>query len=93
MSRVSCGGDHISPEKHVGNPLWPILVETVHSIIMFPQHKAYTRNAILSEHPAITPAELATKLGTSSGEAMVILHELGEEKTDASKSAPSSQTK
>ena len=93
MSRVSCGGGHISPENRVSNPLWPILVETVHGVIMFPQHKAYTRNAILNEHPAITPAELAAKLGISSGEAMVILHELREEKTEAGKSTSSSQTK
>ena len=87
----SCGGVCISLEEYVSNPLWSILVETVHAMIMFPHHKAYTRNVILNEQPDTTPSNLATKLGIPLGEAMVILHELRKEKTESSKSI-SSQT-
>ena len=66
----------MSFEEYVNNPLWPILQETVHSIIMYPHHKAYTREVILNEQPDITPKELAAKLSISLGEAMVILFEL-----------------
>jgi len=66
----------MSFEEYVSNPLWPILQETVHSIIMYPHHKAYTRDVILNEQPDITPKELAAKLSISLGEAMVILFEL-----------------
>ena len=86
------GGADISLEEYVANPLWSILVETVHAMIMFPHHKAYTRNVILNEQPDTTPSNLATKLGIPLGEAIVILHELKKEKTESSKSI-SSQTK
>lgn len=71
----------MSSEEYVNNPLWVILQETVHSMIMYPHHKAYTRDVILNEQPDITPKELAAKLGISLGEAIVILYEL---KTTAS---------
>ena len=83
----------MSLEEYVSNPLWPVLIETVHAMIMFPHHKAYTRNVILNEQPDTTPSDLATKLGISLGEAMVILYELRREKTGSNKSAISSQTK
>ena len=59
--------------------LWPILVETVHGVVMYPNHKAYTRERILREKPDITASELANRLSMSLGEALVILHELAEE--------------
>lgn len=63
-------------DKYLNNPLWPLLVETVHTIVMYPHHKAYTASNLLSQQPDITPRELATKLGISLGEALVILYEL-----------------
>lgn len=66
----------MSFEEYISNPLWTILQEAVHSMIMYPHHKAYTRDVILNEQPGITPKELAAKLGISLGEAMVILFEL-----------------
>jgi len=66
----------MSFEEYASNPLWQILQETVHSMIMYPHHKAYTRDFILNEQPDITPKELAAKLSISLGEAMVILFEL-----------------
>jgi len=63
-------------EDFVSNPLWSILIETVHAMIMFPHHKAYTRDVILNEQPDITPKELAAKLSIPLGEAIIILFEL-----------------
>ncbi len=62
--------------------LWPILVETVHSLVMYPTHKAYARETLLQEKPDITTSELANRLSISLGEALVILHELAEERKD-----------
>ena len=61
--------------------LWPILVETVHSLVMYPNHKAYTREVILPEKPGITHMELAVRLKMPVGEALVILFELAKEKS------------
>jgi len=61
--------------------LWPILVETVHSLIMFPSHKAYAREVILTEKPETTAADLAARLKISVGEALVALYELHMEAT------------
>jgi len=63
-------------DEYENNPLWPILVETVHTIVMYPYHRAYAAHSIVSQEPDMTPRELASKLGISLGEAMVILYEL-----------------
>ena len=60
--------------------LWLILVDAVHSNVMYPSHKAYTRETILHEKPDIAPTELAIRLNMSVGEALVILDELRVEK-------------
>lgn len=70
----------MSPEDYVSNPLWPILVETVHAMVMFPHHKAYVRDFVLHEQPDVTPKDLATKLSIPLGEALVILYELKKQK-------------
>jgi CTP-dependent riboflavin kinase len=70
----------MSIEEYTKQTLWPILIETVHAMIMYPNHKAYTRDVILPEKPEITAAELATRLKMPLGEAVVILYELGEER-------------
>jgi len=72
----------MSWREHVNNPLWPILVETVHAMVMFPHHKAYTRDVILHEQTEIRPTELSAKLGIPLGEALVILYELEKEKSE-----------
>jgi hypothetical protein len=74
----------MSFEEYTQDKLWPILVEAVHSLVMFPSHKGYTRGVILPEKPEIKPQELALRLQISLGEAIVILYELHEErKTDS----------
>jgi hypothetical protein len=70
----------MSIEEYLKEKLWPILVETVHASVMYPSHKAYTRDEILPEKPDITALELTNRLNMSLGEALVILHELGEER-------------
>lgn len=75
----------MSAEDHVKDPLWPVLVETVHTMVLYPHHKAYVERVLLPERPDITYRDLATTLGISVGEAMVLLHELRmEEKRPAS---------
>lgn len=71
----------MSVENYVKDPLWPILVETVHTMVLYPHHKAYVERVLLSERPDITYRDLATALGISLGEAMVLLHELRTEAT------------
>jgi hypothetical protein len=69
----------MSLEEYVKEKLWPILVETVHAMVMYRHHKAYTRDVVLHEKPDITPQELALRLGIPLGEALVILYELKNE--------------
>jgi transcription initiation factor IIE alpha subunit len=74
----------MSLEDYSKNELWPVLIETVHSLVMYPSHKAYTRLVILLEKPETTPADLVARLKISLGEALVILHELDEERKTVS---------
>ena len=66
-------------EEYTKEKLWLILVDTVHSAVMYPSHKAYTRETILRAKPETTATELANRLHMSLGEALVILDELKEE--------------
>ncbi|MEM2518605.1 MAG: hypothetical protein QXO49_06605 [Candidatus Bathyarchaeia archaeon] len=74
----------MSLEEYAKEKLWPILVETVHAMVMYPHHKAYTRDVLLHEKPDITPIELASRLGIPLGEALVILYELKNERKGVS---------
>ena len=73
----------MSLEEYVSNPLWSVLVETVHAMILYPHHKAYTRDVVLHEQPDISPSDLATKLGVPLGEALVIFYELQKQKSES----------
>jgi len=70
----------MSLEEYMKEKLWSILVETVHASVMYPSHKAYTRERILPEKVDVTPTELALRLNAPLGEAIVILYELAEER-------------
>ena len=61
------------------NPLWLILVETVHGLPMYPSHKAYVRDSLIIESPDISAEELSLRMDIPLGEAMVILHEIEKE--------------
>ena len=49
-------------------------------MVLYPNHKAYTRDVILPEKPETTPVELAVRLNLPLGEALVILYELTAER-------------
>jgi len=70
----------VERERYLENPLWPVLVELVHSLTMYRFHKRYISNVLLNETPDITPSELSTRLRIPFGEAIVILHEIRGEK-------------
>jgi hypothetical protein len=70
----------MSYQEYRKEKLWPILLETVHALVMYPNHKAYTREIILSEKPDTTPTELVARLKIPLGEAIIILCELAEER-------------
>jgi hypothetical protein len=70
----------MSLEEYMKEKLWPILVESVHGLVLYPNHKAYTREIILQEKPETIPAELAIRFIIPLGEALVILQELAEER-------------
>jgi hypothetical protein len=63
--------DEFTKEK-----LWQLLVDTAHASVMYPTHKAYTRDSILPQKPDVSALELAECLGMPLGEALVILSEL-----------------
>lgn len=63
-------------EDYTNGSLWPILVETVHAMVMYPHHKSYVKRVLLKEKPELTPRDLSMAMGIPFGEAIVILHEL-----------------
>jgi len=63
-------------DDYTKEKLWQLLVEAVHASVMYPTHKAYTRNSMLPQKPDISPIELSESLGMPLGEALVILSEL-----------------
>ena len=67
-------------EEYTKERLWQLLVETVHASVMYPTHKAYTRDTILPQEADVSAVELARRLGMPFGEALVILSELIQEK-------------
>jgi hypothetical protein len=68
MSNVPSGLDR--------DELWKALVETVHALIMYKNHKRYVEGVMLKEKPDISAKELALQLNISLGESLVILSEL-----------------
>jgi hypothetical protein len=67
-------------DEYSKEQLWQLVVEAVHASVMYPTHKAYTRDSILPLKGDVSAVELAKRLGMPLGEAMVILSELTGEK-------------
>ena len=67
-------------EEYSKEKLWQLLIEAVHASVMYPTHKAYTRDSILPEKADVSAGELAERLGLPLGEALVILRELTQER-------------
>jgi hypothetical protein len=63
-------------DDYTKEKLWQLLVDAVHASVMYPTHKAYTRDSILPEKADVSAGELAERLGMPLGEALVILSEL-----------------
>lgn len=73
-------------ERYLDDPLWPVLVEVVHSLTMYKFHKKYVSNVLLNENPDIAPGDLSTRLRIPFGEAVVILHEIRSERKASTES-------
>ena len=56
--------------------LWKLLVDTVHSLPMYKQHKHYVQEVMVKERPDISAKELAVQINIPLGEAIVLLDEL-----------------
>ncbi len=67
-------------EEYTKERLWQLIVETVHAAVMYPTHKAYTRDFVLTQKGDVSAVELSQRLGMPLAEAMVILSELAEDK-------------
>ena len=65
-------------ETYSKEQLWKFLVDAVHASVMYPTHKAYTRDTILTEQADISALVLSERLGMPLGEALVILDELSQ---------------
>ena len=67
-------------EEYSKEGLCQLLIEAVHASVMYPTHKAYTRDCLLPQKADILASELAEELGMPLGEAIVILNELVQDK-------------
>ena len=63
-------------DEYTKERLWQLLVEAVHASVMYPTHKAYTRENVLPQKADVQADELSELLGMPLGEALVILNEL-----------------
>ena len=67
-------------DEYPKEKLWQLLVEAVHASVMYPTHKAYTRDTVLPQKADVSATELSERLGMPLGEALVILSELSQER-------------
>jgi hypothetical protein len=79
--------------------LWKVLVDTVHALPMYKNHKRYVEDSMIKEKPDISAQELAVQLNIALGEALVMLDEIRGSTTElkigipgASSSKPSART-
>ena len=67
-------------DEYSKDQLWQLLVQVVHASVMYPTHKAYTRDSILPQKADVLAVELSERLGMPLGEALIILSELTQER-------------
>ena len=65
-------------EEFTKEQILELLVDNVHSMILYPQHKKYINKIIQSQKNNLDPKLLAARLDISLGEVLVILKELKE---------------
>jgi len=71
-----------------------MLVDTVHSLPMYRNHKHYVEASMIKETPQISYQELSVQLNISQGEAMVLLDEIRGNRMNApTVSAPTDPSK
>lgn len=56
--------------------LWKVLVDTVHALPMYKNHRRYVEDVLIKEKPEISAQELSVQLNIPLGEAIVLLDEL-----------------
>ncbi len=84
MSSAGSRGESELSEAPVGlerGEMWKILVETVHALPMYKNHKRYVEEVMIKENAQISPQELAVQLNIPLGEAMVLLREVRGDKS------------
>lgn len=62
--------------------LWKLLVDVVHAIPMYKNHKRFVEEVMMKEKPEISSQELAVQLNMTVAEAIVILDEIRGGKRD-----------
>ncbi|HVO37224.1 MAG TPA: hypothetical protein VMT01_03550 [Candidatus Acidoferrum sp.] len=67
-------------EEYTKEKLWEILVETVHALTLYTNHKVYVKERILPDKAEIEASELAVRMNMPLGEALVVLYELQNER-------------
>ena len=67
-------------DDYTKEKLLQLLIDAVHASVMYPTHKAYTRDSILPQKADVSAVELAERLGMPLGEALVSLSELTQER-------------
>lgn len=67
-------------EEFTKEQILDLLIDNVHSMILYPQHKKYINNLIVRQQNNLEPQLLAARLDISLGEVLVILKELEEKK-------------
>ncbi len=70
-------------DEYTKEMVWRLLVEAVHASVMYPTHKAYTRENVLPQKADVSAEELSERLGMPLGEALVILSELAPDNNKA----------
>ena len=63
-------------EEFTKEQILELLVDTVHSMILYPQHKRYINTLILSNQKDLEPQLLAARLDITLGEVLVIIKDL-----------------
>jgi hypothetical protein len=72
--------------------LWKVLVDTVHALPMYKNHKRYVEDSMIKEKPDISPQELAVQINIPLGEALVLLDEIRGPPTEQNAGIPAASS-
>jgi hypothetical protein len=68
--------------------LWVALVDAVHALPMYKNHRRYVEDVMLKERPDISAKELTVQLNIPFGESLVLLKEIRGEKAGEGQTKP-----